>query len=220
MSTALGLFTSRLYNRFLYDRLDGLCGLLGGLFNSLILSRRLFGISLLLCSCSSCCFGPGSSSSPSLSCFSSNGLQASKSCSLSFSIAGGSESLQLSCSCFLDSQSFETLSSSLTKDLHIGPASAKSGVELVPAFSFGSCNVSLSSHFLSSDITCSYFHDIAPLGPPGVVNSASAFFSPACFQCFVMVDYTSPSNCYLFSTLNCSCSLCGCGPLSGLSFPY
>ena len=94
-------------------------------------------------------------------------------------------------------------------------------MELEPALSLGPCNVPGSYHFLSFHKASSHFHDVAPLGPPGVVDLEAAVpFCPACLYGFVVVNCSSPSDCYHSLSSNCSCSPCGCSSLCGLSFPY
>ena len=174
---------------------------------------------LLLGSCSSCgCSGSGSSSSSSPGCFRADSLQASKSCSLGPGVAGSSEPLKLSPSRFLDFQDSHSMSPCPIEGPCIGPTSSKSCVEPVPALSLGPCDVSLSNLFQLCFMGLSHFHDVAPLGPPGVVDSASTALGPAGFNRFVIVNCSLPSDCHEFLSSNGSCSLCGCGSLCCSSF--
>ena len=92
-------------------------------------------------------------------------------------------------------------------------------MELEPTLSLGSCDVSLSNDFLFLNILSSHFHDVAPLGPPSIVDSASAFCGPARFDCFAVVHCSNLSDSQHSLSLDCSCSLCGCGSLCGLLLP-
>lgn len=107
------------------------------------------------------------------------------------------------------------------KQFHVGPAgytSSSSCVELVPALSPGLCDLPGCNNFLSPNVVISNLQDVAPLGPPGIVDSSSTSFVPARFNCFSHVNGSSPPDSQEPLSPNCSCTPSGCGSDCGSPF--
>ena len=164
------------FSRLLYDNL---------LF---WLGRRTLFLLLLSKPCLSSCPGPSCSCGSSSGCSNPDSFQASKSSSLSFGLAGVSQSYKLCSSLLLKSQVSHADRPKSTKCFSIGPGILRDADVFEPALTPSPCHILSCYGFHSPVILGSDLHNVLPIGPPGKVRCSPG--KPLLFECNSPVSFT------------------------------